>query len=549
MCCMASGRLETAVEAVKSNELSYRQAAEKYGCTKSSLFNHVHGVAMSETVGRRTVLTKEEEKDVVRCCEVLGRFGVCANRDVVGKVIKDYLAALDRPNPFRLGCPGKKWWSNFLKRWPELSERKPEHLTVQRAKAATPSVIAAFISSLGSFLESKGISSLSYGELGQRLWNCDETGISTSVASQKVLVKRGSRVVSEIGGGSDREYITSLFCGSAVGERLTPYVVYKAETLDPLWTVGGPQGTRYSASSSGWMETAQFHEWFKKVFLPAVTDRLRTGPVILFVDGHNSHLAIELLGLARANNVTIYCLPPNTTHLLQPLDVGVFGPLKRVWRRQVKDHKMHTHASRITKSVFPTLLSALYEESVLPEHLVSGFRATGIHPLSHKAIKAERLEASATFAPDEHRQTMEGRLAAASPVTRRVETFFTQFFLEKKEKKTQKCGGRLRPKYYGEALTEDEAFQRLKDRKEQREAKKKPSRKQAEKSKTKRKTDSDHIQENACQGCRDLYENDDPDTQEFWVGCDSCPRWYHYWCANLVQMPESEEPFVCPICS
>ena len=83
---------------------------------------------------------------------------------------------------------------------------------------------------------------------------------------------------------------------------MSPYVVYKAETVDPSWTVGGPQGTRYAVSSAGWMETAQFHEWFLKMFRLAVEGLLKTGPVLLFVDGHNSHLAIDLLGLARANN-------------------------------------------------------------------------------------------------------------------------------------------------------------------------------------------------------------------------------------------------------
>ena len=135
-----------------------------------------------------------------------------------------------------------------MKSWPELSERKPEHLTFQRAKAASPSVID-FFPSLTDFQASKGLSSLNYRELGQRMWNCDETGISTSFASQKVLEKRGFRDVSEIGSGSGREYIANLFCGSAVGERLSPYVVYNAETLDPSWTVGWPQGTRYAVSS------------------------------------------------------------------------------------------------------------------------------------------------------------------------------------------------------------------------------------------------------------------------------------------------------------
>ena len=547
--------ISEAVEAVKSSALSYRQAASKYNCSRSSIYDHVHGMSKSSNMGRPNALTKEEEKDIVRCCEVLGRLGVCANRETVGKVIKDYLAALSRPNPFWCGVPGQKWWREFLKRWPELSERKPEHLTVQRAKAASPSVINNFFSSLTDFQASKGLSSLSYGELGQRMWNCDETGISTSVASQKVLVKRGSRDVSEIGSGSGREYITNLFCGSAVGERLSPYVVYKAETLDPSWTVGGPQGTRYVVSSSGWMETAQFHEWFLKMFLPAIEGLLKTGPVLLFVDGHNSHLAIDLLGLARANNVTIYCLPPNTTHILQPLDVAVFGPLKRVWRRKVKEYKLTMHASKITKHDFPALLSSLFHESVLPEHLVSGFRATGIHPLSKEAIKPYKLEASAMFAPEEHQQMLAEHLVVASPVTSRVETFFAKFFLERKEEKQKKTGGRIRPKYYGEALTEDEAFDRLREQKLQKEAKKsgkkrrqKGSRNRQQQARSEGNDDGDQVEEEVCQVCGDRYDDDDSDAQEFWVGCDRCPRWFHYLCVNLPHMPESEEPFICPAC-
>ena len=160
------------------------------------MHDHVQAISKSYDMGRPNALTMEEEKDIVRCCEVLGRVGVCANRDIVGKITTDYFGALSRPNPFRCGVPGQKWWRNFFKCWPELTERKPEHRTVQRAKAASPSVVDAFYSNLSDSQASKCLSSLSYGELGQRIWNCDETGIATSVSSQKVLMKRGSRVVS-----------------------------------------------------------------------------------------------------------------------------------------------------------------------------------------------------------------------------------------------------------------------------------------------------------------------------------------------------------------
>ena len=228
----------------------------------------------------------KEEKDLVRCCQVLADFGVCADRDVVGKVVRDYLQASGRPSPFQEGTPGRKWWQNFLQRWPELCERNPEHLTVQRAIAASLENISQFFGKLHTYFKTKGLLDLSYADLGQRLWNCDETGICTSVSARRVLVKRGTRGVSEVGCGSGREHITTLFCGSAVGERLPPYVVYKAATIDYGWTVGGPPHTLYSVSSSGWMETPHFQEWFEKLFLPAVEDLTKTGPVILFLDGH-----------------------------------------------------------------------------------------------------------------------------------------------------------------------------------------------------------------------------------------------------------------------
>ena len=51
-------------------------------------------------------------------------------------------------------------------------------------------------------------------------------------------------------------------------------------------------------------------------------------PLILFVDGHKSHVTLEVIDLAREKNVILFCLPPHTTHALQPLDVAVFKSLK-----------------------------------------------------------------------------------------------------------------------------------------------------------------------------------------------------------------------------
>ena len=49
------------------------------------------------------------------------------------------------------------------------------------------------------------------------------------------------------------------------------------------------------------------------------------------MDGLHSHISLKLIRSARENNVRLFCLPPNCAHVVQPLDVGVFAPVKKVW--------------------------------------------------------------------------------------------------------------------------------------------------------------------------------------------------------------------------
>lgn len=96
------------------------------------------------------------------------------------------------------------------------------------------------------------------------------------------------------------------------------------------------------------MEKANFLSWFLKVFMPSVQAILDTGPVVLIFDVHHSHISIELLEMAKFSNIHLMCLPAHTSHILQPLDVGVFGPMKAAWTRLLKDYKTKTRAANVT---------------------------------------------------------------------------------------------------------------------------------------------------------------------------------------------------------
>ena len=341
--------LQNAMAAVQGGEaLSMRAAAHKYGIPPSTLHDHLKGISKKAGAGGPTVLMAAEEREVALTCLALADMGFGLTRGLVEMVLMEYLKDNSIPNPFTGGVPGKDWWQRFLKRWPSLAERKPQHLSRSRAEAGDKEIVQMWFAKVEEVLSSAGLDP-SDPATAARFWNCDETAFCMSVSASKLLVRKGTKMVHEVGGGSGREYTTVHCAGSATGERLPPFILYKGKNLYRRWMEGGPAAAVYGISDSGWMDGANFLSWFTKLFLPAVAYLTKTAPVLLFLDGHHSHISLELIRTACSNNILLLCLPPNTTHLLQPLDVGVFAPMKSAW----KGIKLETKGQRVGKEDFP----------------------------------------------------------------------------------------------------------------------------------------------------------------------------------------------------
>ena len=61
--------MDQAVKKVQKKELSLHKAAKLYGILASTLHRHVHGSPQLR-VGRPTILTYNEEKEIVYACQV-----------------------------------------------------------------------------------------------------------------------------------------------------------------------------------------------------------------------------------------------------------------------------------------------------------------------------------------------------------------------------------------------------------------------------------------------------------------------------------------------
>ena len=154
--------------------------------------------------------------------------------------------------------------------------------------------------------------------------------------------------------------ISLMICGNAEGELLPPFVCYKAEGMFSSWRTGGPKRARYAVSKSGWFESEVFEEWFMSLALPHL--KKRAGVKVLLGDNLSSHFSAKVLKVCRENNIRFVCLPPNTTDILQPMDVAFFAPMKRAWRKMLDDYKMdNPNETAVRKDKFPQLLKLLLE--------------------------------------------------------------------------------------------------------------------------------------------------------------------------------------------
>lgn len=220
------------------------------------------------------------------------------------------------------------------------------------------------------------------------IFNYDETNLSDDPGNKKVICKRGSKYVENICNHS-KSAVSLMFSGSAAGTLLPVYVVYKAENMWSTWTENGPEGTRYNRTKSGWFDAICFEDWFESTFLPNV--RNLDGPKVIIGDNLSSHISMYVLKLCEDYNVRLVCLPPNSTHLTQPLDVALFAPMKRLWRDILRRWKQSVSGSKfstIPKDMFPTLLKELMASLAenQEENLKSGFSKCGIYPLNKQKL-------------------------------------------------------------------------------------------------------------------------------------------------------------------
>ena len=139
-----------------------------------------------------------------------------------------------------------------------------------------------------------------------------------------------------------------------------------------------PAGWMFAANTSGWTSNYHGMKWIKH-FDTSIRDKLHSPNEyrLLLCDGHDSHVSADFVSFCIQNCIDLLLLPPHSSHLLQPLDVSVFGPLKRAIPNRISRH-LCSETERVQKVEWMERFIETQEEAITKDNILSGWRAAGL---------------------------------------------------------------------------------------------------------------------------------------------------------------------------
>ncbi|XP_044715037.1 DDE superfamily endonuclease domain-containing protein [Hirsutella rhossiliensis] len=293
-----------------------------------------------------------------------------------------------RRDPYRQP-PSNHWYSRWLKDHPEL--RVTYLKAVERSRKTFEASDVCHVENFFKRL-SEIITTYSIGP--SEVWNEDECGIRIGSLRDRVhviVVRTTRHQRPEVSDPGNREFCTLIAAANATGDTIPPWLIFHTFPSESWAAVDAPADVRFARSDTGfsnaeitldWVHQFNWYEVQGGEAEPRVIPESERIYCLLVIDGFTGHTSLDFIQYCIKFDILIAVFPPHSTHLLQPLDVGVFQPLKhtqqKALRRFVNTGELHFTRLDFLESFWETFtegFAARYRWRLhkgIPSHLCAG---------------------------------------------------------------------------------------------------------------------------------------------------------------------------------
>jgi len=336
-------------------------------------------------MGRRQRLSPEEELELKAWCQKLEEWGWPARISQLEHMAKELLKLKGDTKKL-----GKNWTTKWLKRYPEMKSKFVPPLDKSRAMAQNAGSIGRYFLLYDQIVQDYDIQLCD-------TYNMDEKGVMMGIIGEnRVIVTKDERwrpksYVTQCG---SREWVSLIAYCSADGRKLPLWVIFKGVKMRTDWLSYLPPGSGIAMTENGWTDNEIGYEWFERQFEPETRKTLKGKYRLLILDGHASHISTKVIKFCIAHNIILLCLPPHSTHLLQPEDIGLFGPLSTYYKNLIRELCEFKYDEwNIDKVQFCKVITKAFELAFTFENVSSAWEKAGITNYEFREAILSKLRA------------------------------------------------------------------------------------------------------------------------------------------------------------
>ena len=226
--------MKKALYAVRSGDMGLNAASRTFNIPKHTLKRHLDDKNKYAKDGRKysghpQVLSEELESLLVQHMINLDAMLFGITRQDLRSLAFQLAEKNGLPHAFNATkmMAGDHWYYTFLKRLPELSLRQPEATSIARACGFNRKAVSDVFDLLEDVIDKSKLT-------GARIFNMDESGLTSVQKPGKVLSVKGKKQVGGLTSGERGSTTTIVCCVSGAGQYVPPMMIFRRIRMAPV---------------------------------------------------------------------------------------------------------------------------------------------------------------------------------------------------------------------------------------------------------------------------------------------------------------------------